>query len=145
MGLYRHIPPPGENIPVSVETFQVKELVPTEEKIEWAVKRFRNNRSGPPSGMRAKHLTGWLAEARKEETEAEEAKSAEEIIGLGGEDPEEKRETYTEEMTYWEKVVALAREDFGEGQMEEESMWQVLVLIPKGKGDYRGLGLVEVV
>ena len=28
--------------------------------------------------------------------------------------------------------------------MAEEATWQALVLIPKGKGDYRGIGLVEV-
>ena len=27
--LYRHIPPPGENIPVSVDPLPVEELVPT--------------------------------------------------------------------------------------------------------------------
>ena len=26
----------------------------------------------------------------------------------------------------------------------EDSTWQTVVLIPKGKGDYRGIGLVEV-
>ena len=36
--LYRYVPPPGENIPVSVETLPVEDLVPTEDKIEWAVK-----------------------------------------------------------------------------------------------------------
>ena len=34
--LYRHIPPLGENIPVSVEPFPVEDLVPTEDEIEWA-------------------------------------------------------------------------------------------------------------
>ena len=28
--------------------------------------------------------------------------------------------------------------------MAEEATWQAVVLIPKGKGDYRGIGLVEV-
>ena len=32
--LYFQVPPPGENIPVSVDPFQVKDLVPTEDKIE---------------------------------------------------------------------------------------------------------------
>ena len=48
--LYRHITPPRENIPVSVDPFQVEELVPTEDKIEWAVKRLQNHRSGDPQG-----------------------------------------------------------------------------------------------
>ena len=57
---------------------------------------------------------------------------------------EDKREKDTEkEMTHLDKVVALAREDFREGRIVEEAMWQAVVLIPKGKGDYRGIFLVD--
>ena len=48
--------------------------------------------------------------------------------GGGGTDTEK-------EMTQWDKVVELAREDFGEGRLAEECMWQAVVLIPKGKED----------
>ena len=41
-------------------------------------------------------------------------------------------------------MVALARANFGEGMLAEEAMWQTVVLIPKGKGDYHGIGLVDV-
>ena len=44
--MYSHLPPPGTNIPIYVEPFPVDNLVPTEEKIEWAVKRLRNQHSG---------------------------------------------------------------------------------------------------
>ena len=33
---------------------------------------------------------------------------------------------------------------FDEGKLAEEATWQALVLIPKGKKDYRGIGLVEL-
>ena len=33
---------------------------------------------------------------------------------------------------------------FRVGDLAEESTWQAVVLTPKGKGDYRGIGLVEV-
>ena len=33
---------------------------------------------------------------------------------------------------------------FRERELAEEATWQAVVLIPKGKGDYRGIGLVEV-
>ena len=33
---------------------------------------------------------------------------------------------------------------FRDGKLAEEATWQAVVLIPKGKGDYRGIGLVEV-
>ena len=65
MELYSYIPPPGADIPIFFETFPVDDLVPTEDKIECAVKRLRNHRSRGTSGMRANHLKRWLAEARK--------------------------------------------------------------------------------
>ena len=71
--LYSYIPPPGTNITISVEPFPVDDLVPMEDKIECAVKRLRNHRSGGPSGMRAKHLKMWLAAAKKAAKEATSA------------------------------------------------------------------------
>ena len=41
-------------------------------------------------------------------------------------------------------MVALSRAAFGEERLAEENMWQVVVLIPKGKGDYHGIGFLEV-
>ena len=63
--LYSYVPPPGDNIHVSIYLLPVDDLVPMEDKIEWAVKRLQNQCSGGPSGMRAEHINGWLAEARK--------------------------------------------------------------------------------
>ena len=42
-------------------------------------------------------------------------------------------------------MMALVRVSFGEGRLAEEATWQAVVLIPKGKGDYHGIGLVVVV
>ena len=55
------VPPPGDNIPVEIEPFEVEEKVPDKEEIEWPVKRLRNNRSGGASQMWAEHLKVWLA------------------------------------------------------------------------------------
>ena len=45
----------------------------------------------------------------------------------------------------WAKVVELTQTAFREGNMAEEATWQVVVMVPKGKGEFRGIGLVEVV
>ena len=71
--LYSRIPPPGDNIPVTIEPFAVEDGVPTDAEIELAVKRLRNNRAGRPSRMRAEDLKGWLAAARRGEKEREAA------------------------------------------------------------------------
>ena len=48
--LYSNVPPPGTNIPISVQPFPVDDAMPTEEKIEWVVTRLRNHRSGGRRG-----------------------------------------------------------------------------------------------
>ena len=42
-------------------------------------------------------------------------------------------------------MVALVRANFGEGILAEEATWQATVLFPKDKGDYRGIGVMEVI
>ena len=66
---------------MTVEPAGIDESVPTEDKIAEAVTKLRRNRSGGPSRIRAEHLKGWLAAAKRgglveekgeEKTEAEE-------------------------------------------------------------------------
>ena len=91
--------------------------------------------------MRAEHMKGWLAasqRAEKEETAAAEGeKRATETEKGGPEDPQER--AYN-----WTSFVNLVQTEFREGELAEEATWQEVVLIPKGKKDYRGIGLVEV-
>ena len=42
------------------------------------------------------------------------------------------------------KLVEMTQTAFREGKLVEEAMWQTMVLILKGKGEFRGIGLVEV-
>ena len=46
--------------------------------------------------------------------------------------------------TKWEMSVELTHTEFREGELAEEAAWKAVVLIPKGRGDYRGIGIVEV-
>ena len=80
--------------------------------------------------MRAEHLKFCLAASNRgklAEEKGEEKKEAEE----GGGD-------------LWGKLVELTHTAFQEGEMAEEATWQTVVLIPKGKKEYRGIELVEV-
>ena len=61
--LYSYVPPPGENIPVTIILADVDDSVALEDQNTDAVKKLRRNSSGGPSGMRAEHLKGWLAAA----------------------------------------------------------------------------------
>ena len=44
----------------------------------------------------------------------------------------------------WGKVVEMTQTPFRDGKLAEEAAWQTVVLIPKGKWEFRGIGLVEV-
>ena len=41
-------------------------------------------------------------------------------------------------------MVEITQTAFWEGKLAEEATWQTVLLIPKGKGEFRGIGLVEV-
>ena len=89
--------------------------------------------------MRAEDLKVWLAAARRGDKERE---TATKDGGGGGERDHGERRTEAEEN--WERVVELVQTAFRNGDLAEEATWQAVVLIPKGKGEYRGIGLVEL-
>ena len=88
--------------------------------------------------MRAEDLNGWLEAARRGEKERETATK-----DRGGEKGESRKDKKAGAEN-WARLVDLVQTAFREGDLAEESTWQALVLIPKGKGDYRGIVLVEV-
>ena len=57
---------------------------------------------------------------------------------------EEKTEAEEGGGDLWGKVVEITQTEFWEGKLADEATWQTVVLIPKGKKEYRGIGLVEV-
>ena len=132
VALYSRVPPPGDNISVAIEPFEVKDLVPEEGEIEWKAKRLCKNCSGGPSRMRAEHIKGWLAAARREEKRdtIDTEKGCQEDPGEGADN--------------WTRFMDLVQTAFREGELAKEATWQAVVLIPKGKKDYRGIDLVEV-
>ena len=52
---------------MTVTPSEIDDSVPTEDEIAEAVKKLRRNRSGGPSRIRAEHLKGWLAAAKRGE------------------------------------------------------------------------------
>ena len=83
--------------------------------------------------MRAEHLKGWPAASKRRKREAAEEGEGKMNDKEGG--PTE---------THWERLVDLIQTVFWEEYLTEEATWKAVVLIPKGKKDYRRIGLVEV-
>ena len=83
--------------------------------------------------MRAEDLKGWLAAARRREKERETKTK-------DGGDRWGEWEGQTEAEGHWGRVVETIQTAFRDGELVEEVTWQAVVLILKGKGDYRGIG-----
>ena len=96
--LYIHVPPPGDNIPVTVIPSKIDDSVPTEDGIAETVKKLRRNWSGGPSSIRAEHLKVWLAAAKRGELVEEKEK--------------EKTEAEEEGRELWGKVVEITQTAF---------------------------------
>ena len=69
-------------------------------------------------GMKAEHLKAWLRAAT--------------------------RDKYPDTKT-WDKVVSVIQVAFREVYIPEALMWTTMVMIPKGKVEYRSIGLVETI
>ena len=50
----------------------------------------------------------------------------------------------TKSLKNWGKVVSLVQAEFWDGTLAEECAWKMVILILKGGGDFRWIGLVEL-
>ena len=116
----RRTPPPprGEMIPISVPPSPINNSVPTEEEVEWEVRRLWGHRSGGPSQVRSENLREWLREHRAEksaEAKAKEEKAEAEGETSGSEERESEAKEGTADVreerdtTKWDKVVELVQ------------------------------------
>ena len=102
----------------------IRDDTPDKEERRVAVAELTNGRSAGVSRMRAEHLKGWLKGARLEEN----PKTGPANVGAGED---------------WEALVKLVQAVWDEGTIPTQLGWVVTVLIPKGGGDYCGIGLLE--
>jgi hypothetical protein len=111
---------PEETIPVLVAPVDIPDNPPTNDEIAAAVKGLRNRRAPGPSGMSAEHLKAWLALA----TEPPEGAARDDAA--------------------WEALCTFVRHIYATGEMPAELSWAIMILLPKGEGQYRGIGLLEI-
>ena len=93
--------------------------------------------------MWADHIKRWLAAAQRAEKEESMAEGEDRSTATETGYPED---TLTQEgEDNWTRFMDIVQTAFREGELAEEATWQAVVLIPKGKKDYRDIGLVEVI
>jgi hypothetical protein len=74
--------------------------------------------------MRAEHVKEWLLGALEEE----DPESQGNFVGTGDK---------------WKLFVKLVQAVWNHGIIPRQMLWGIVVLIPKGGGDYRGIELLE--
>ena len=82
-----------------------------------AVHHLCLNTAVRPSGIKAEHIWAWL------------------------------RASNRKDLPYplkWDMDIGLIQAAFREGDLAEECAWKTVVPIPKGNGNFRGIGLVEI-
>ena len=128
--LYDFQASPGEHIPSNRDPTLLPDEAPPDEEVRSAVKALCNGRTDGASMMRAEHLKAWLRRAEEEEEEAER-EGTEGLEGAGD---------------TWRLLVRLVKHIWDTGEIPSQMLLTIIVLIPKGNsGDFRGIGLLEVV
>ena len=120
--LYRQRNLPGDPIVVTVNPTEVQDNTPTDGVIWVAMGELTNKTMAGALGMRAEDLKGWLQGIKSEE------------------DPETAPNNKGD---CWKALVRLVQTVWEEGTIPIQLGWMVTVLIPKGGGYYRGIGLLE--
>ncbi len=105
-------------------TEEIQDDTPTDGEIRVAVAELTNGRGAGVSQMRAEHLKEWLKGAKLEE----DPETGPNNVGARKE---------------WEALLQLVQAVWEEGKIPTQLGWVVTVLIPKGGGDYCGIGLLE--
>jgi hypothetical protein len=119
--LYTAVCPPGWSLPINVTPIPVPDDTPTDHEIRKVVAKLRNGRAAGVTGMRAEHLKEWLRGIQREEAE-----DGEEDAG-----------------DLWRLFVSLIQATWDSGTVPTQMSWVVIVLLPKGGGDYRDIGLLD--
>ena len=114
--LYTKTLPPGR-ISVLVAPFDIDDGIPEPSKIMEAVCRSMNGKAPGPSKVRVEHFKEWVEEVTRDENPYQ---------------------------GNWDRVVELVHSCFQERQVPTQMSWSTVVLLPKGNGDYWGIGLLEI-
>ncbi len=85
------------------------------------VRELQNGRAAGATGLQAEHIKVWLQDVVQEEKEQS-------IVGRSNK---------------WHIFVKLMQTIGEHGCMPEQMTWEIIILLPKGGGNYRGIGLVE--
>ncbi len=113
----------GDPLPINVTPVVINDNVPMDSKLRQVAGELTNGQAAGASGMCAEHVKEWLNDVQREEDPEGHG-----VDGAGD---------------YWHLFVRLVQAAWTHGTIPRQLLWIIVVLIPKGSGDYRGIGLLE--
>jgi hypothetical protein len=129
--LYTRAPPMGTPLPFNFPYFKIPDGIPTDNEIRAMVLGLKHGQAGGATGMRAEHGKAWLADIRHEEKAARE-------------NPGRIAEAEWENLgKQWWIFVKMIQTIWDRGEIPMQMSWMVIILLPKGGGDFRGIGLLD--
>jgi hypothetical protein len=121
IALYGRVASKGDPIPIHVNKASIPDNIPSDGELQAVVRELQNRRAAGVTGLQAEHIKVWLTNVvRKEEEQSN--------IRLG-----HKRWVF----------VKLMQAIWEHGSVPKQMRWETIVLLPKGGGDYCGIGLLE--
>jgi hypothetical protein len=121
--LYVRRESPGDPLPINITPVVINDDVPTDGELRQVAGKLTNGQAAGASGMCAGHVKEWLNGVRREE------------------DPE--GHGVDSAGNNWRLFVRLVQAAWTHGTIHHQLLWIIVVLIPKGGGDYHGIGLLE--
>jgi hypothetical protein len=122
--LYAQRESPGDPLPINVTPVVINDDVPMDGELWQVAGELTNGRAAGASGH-AKHVKEWLHGMQQEEDPEGHG-----VDGAGDN---------------WPLFVQLVQAAWAHGTIPCQLLWIIVVLIPKGGRDYRGIGLLEPV
>ncbi len=121
IALYGRVASQGDPIPIHVNKADIPDNIPSDRELREAMRALQNGRAAGTTGLQAEHIKVWLSDAvRKEEEESD--------IGLGYK---------------WQVFVKMMQAVWEHGSVPKQMRWEIIILLPKGGGDYCGIGFLE--
>jgi hypothetical protein len=112
--------------PANGTFFAICNNQPIDGKLRAAVSLLSHSRCRGALGIHAEHIKVWLHGAKR----AEDPETAMSHVGAG---------------KTWYEFVRLCSSVWMTGTVPQQMWWVITVLIPKGGGEYRGIGLLELI
>jgi hypothetical protein len=121
--LYVRRESPGDPLPINVTPVVINDDVPMDGKLWQVAGELTNGQAAGASGMRTNHVKEWLNGVQWEEDPEGHS-----VNGAGDN---------------WRLFVRLVQAAWTHGTIPRQLLWIIVVLIPKGGGDYCRIGLLE--